>query len=66
MTPVSVMLSELWDINPSFIIVYDKESRKTCLMEGEFEVGSGDNIDSAIYRAWNKIFGKLEREKLDD
>lgn len=62
MPPLGVLLAELWQVNPSFVIVYDKESRKTCLMEGDIEVSSGDNIDTAIFRAWKKIFGILERE----
>lgn len=57
MTPLSVMLAELWQVNPSFVIVYDEKTRKTCLMEGDIEVSSGDHIDSAILRAWNKVFG---------
>lgn len=57
MTPISTLYAELMEINPSFIILYDKNTRKTCLMEGEIAVSSEDNIDMAILRAWNKIFG---------
>ncbi len=64
MIPVGTLLAELWQVNPSFIIVFDKESRKTKLMEGEIEVGCGDNIDSAILRAWNKVFGSIIKERI--
>lgn len=51
------MLAELWQVNPSFTIVYNKNTRKTYLMEGNIEVSSGDHIDMAIRRAWIKVFG---------
>lgn len=58
MTPVSTMLAELWQVNPRFAIVFDQKTRKTCLMEGEIAVSEEDNLDMAILRAWNKVFGK--------
>lgn len=56
------MLQELWQVNPSFVIVYNQKTRKTCIMEGDIEVSSEDHIDSAIMRAWNKIFGMKAKE----
>lgn len=58
MTPLSVMLAELWQVNPSFMIVYNTNTRKTCIIEGEIEVSSEDTLDVAILCAWFKIFGK--------
>lgn len=58
MTPLSVLYAELMRVNPSFIIVYDKNTLKTCFMEGEIAVSEADNIDMAILRAWNKVFGR--------
>jgi hypothetical protein len=58
MTPLGILYSELMQINPSFVILYNQKTRKTCLMEGEIAVSEEDNLDMAILRAWNKIFGK--------
>lgn len=57
MTPLSVMWRELVDINHSFMVVFEQNTRKTKVMEGEIVVSEGENIDSAIYRAWRKVFG---------
>ncbi len=64
MTPLSVLYAELMQVNPSFIILYDQTKRKTCIMEGNIAVSEEDNIDMAILRAWNKIFG-ARKEKND-
>lgn len=63
MTPVSKLLSELFSVNPSFIIVYNKNNKKTCLIEGEFEVSAEDTLDQAILCAWIKVFG-MNKEKI--
>lgn len=63
MIPVDVLLSELWNVNPSFIIVYNHITRKTCVFENEIEVSSADTIDMAVLRAWNKVFGPLIDER---
>lgn len=62
MTPVSKLYAELMKVNPHFIIVYDTNTSKTKLVEGDFEISSEDNIDQAILKAWVKIFGMNKEE----
>lgn len=66
MTPVSVLLDELWQLYPSFIILFDRNSRKTCLMDGDITISEEDSVDRAILKAWMKYFGpNIERRVID-
>ena len=65
MIPLDKMLQELFEVNPNFVIIFDEKSKETRLVEGQFIVGSGTNIDTAIYCSWLKIFGPvIERKEL--
>jgi hypothetical protein len=62
MPPMGTLLAELWKLNPSFIIVFDRNSRKTCVMEGDSTITEEDHIDGAIYKAWMRYFGGKDKK----
>jgi len=64
MVPIGTLLMELWQFNAKFVIIYDALERKTKVLLDNEVVSSADHIDSAIFYAWNAIFGNnlLEKE----
>lgn len=61
MTPLDTLLKEIYQIDPSFTIVYDKESGKTqgiCLYNAVFET---ESLSKTIIAVWLYYY----KEKLD-
>lgn len=61
MTPIDTLLGEIFDIDPSFTIVYDDNAKKTrgiCLHNAIFEANS---LSDVIVKVWMYYY----KEKTD-
>jgi hypothetical protein len=62
MTPLDTLLREIFEVDPSFTVVYDAKSGKTqgiCQYNAEFE---GNSLSAVIITVWLYYF----KEKVDN
>lgn len=66
MTPLDILLGEIFLIDPSFTIVYNAESGKTCGICRPNAIFEAESLSRAIILAWLYYFSGKEAEKYVD
>lgn len=56
MTPLDTLLKEIWQIDPSFHIEYDSESKQEMLVNRNNDCFTANSLSNVLVKAWRHYY----------